>query len=591
MSSATPTVRDAFRQAVRRAVKSWNDFFFTPRDPTTLGLMRLCAGIFILYVHLVHTWDLYNLFGPDGWAEAPMVEDLRKNMPFQNPPTTEWEPWYNIVPPMDRQVRETFLLDWVQNLPTDAKQRRQVLLYLENLPLLDQQKDSEGLAYAEQLVIRQKLDTSSRATSSNYRLAEPHERQKLLDALTHEKLDATDLQLIPQHMHDWTLDQRQEARREVEAFIATLPKNPGDVAKIMLHLQFQALNPIRSLRPNDPRSELQRTLMFLTQEEDPNHADPHGPYLPNDEAKRREVLQYIARWNLDPRRTYGTGRYIWSAYFHVTDRDTMALVHVFFLVAMALFAAGLWTRITSVITWLGVLSYVNRNDLMVFGMDTMMNIACLYLMVGPSGAALSLDRWLEKRRAARELEKARREKRDTSEYEAILAGPRPSILAGFVTRLVQIHFCFIYAASGLAKLKGPAWWNHSAIWRTIVNPEFSPTVFQPYMWLMMQLSGMRWLAEIVMSIGAAYTLFLEIGFPFLVWRPTLRPFMLMAAILLHTGIAVFMGLTVFGLFMLVLLMAFIPPETVKRWLEVGDRKIRESVSGRQPAPSPAPVKV
>src|SRR5262249_35668436 len=81
MSSA-PTVQGTFRQTFQRAVKAWNDFFFTPRDPTTLGLMRICAGIFILYVHLAHTPDLYNLFAPDGWADATMVDDLRKNMPY-----------------------------------------------------------------------------------------------------------------------------------------------------------------------------------------------------------------------------------------------------------------------------------------------------------------------------------------------------------------------------------------------------------------------------------------------------------------------------------------------------------------------------
>jgi hypothetical protein len=37
-----------------------------------------------------------------------------------------------------------------------------------------------------------------------------------------------------------------------------------------------------------------------------------------------------------------------------------------------------------------------------------------------------------------------------------------------------------------------------------------------------------------------------------------------------------MGLTVFGLFMLVLVMSFIPPETVKRWLELGKTNQPES---------------
>ena len=31
-------------------------------------------------------------------------------------------------------------------------------------------------------------------------------------------------------------------------------------------------------------------------------------------------------------------------------------------------------------------------------------------------------------------------------------------------RLIQVHFCFIYLAAGLSKLKGDAWWNGFAFW-------------------------------------------------------------------------------------------------------------------------------
>ena len=94
MSSAAPTVQDAFRQGVRRAVKSWNDFFFTPRDPTTLGLMRVCAGIFILYVHLAHTPDLYNFFGPDGWADQAIP-------PFSTPARAATSPSLDVIAHMN----------------------------------------------------------------------------------------------------------------------------------------------------------------------------------------------------------------------------------------------------------------------------------------------------------------------------------------------------------------------------------------------------------------------------------------------------------------------------------------------------------
>ena len=40
--------------------------------------------------------------------------------------------------------------------------------------------------------------------------------------------------------------------------------------------------------------------------------------------------------------------------------------------------------------------------------------------------------------------------------------------------MFQVHFCFVYMSSGISKLKGPAWWNHSAAWMTLVNPEFGP---------------------------------------------------------------------------------------------------------------------
>ena len=45
--------------------------------------------------------------------------------------------------------------------------------------------------------------------------------------------------------------------------------------------------------------------------------------------------------------------------------------------------------------------------------------------------------------------------------------------AGLALRLIQVHFCFIYVAAGLSKLKGAAWWNGQAFWDVMVNPEFT----------------------------------------------------------------------------------------------------------------------
>src|SRR5262249_26253244 len=93
--------------------------------------------------------------------------------------------------------------------------------------------------------------------------------------------------------------------------------------------------------------------------------------------------------------------------------------------------------------------------------------------------------------------------------------------------------------------------------------------------------------ELVMSGGVAFTLGLGIGFAALVWNRNLRWVMIVAAVVLHVGIAVTMGLTTFGLMMLSLLLAFVPPSTV-HW--VSDRVVEQGARrlGLGPgAPPPA----
>jgi hypothetical protein len=65
-----------------------------------------------------------------------------------------------------------------------------------------------------------------------------------------------------------------------------------------------------------------------------------------------------------------------------------------------------------------------------------------------------------------------------------------------------------------------------------------------------------------LTAGAYYTLAVEIGFPFLVWQRRLRYPMIVAALLLHLGIGILMGLHLFSLIMATLVLSFVPPEDV-----------------------------
>jgi len=290
--------------------------------------------------------------------------------------------------------------------------------------------------------------------------------------------------------------------------------------------------------------------------------------LPGDRVERERILDYIERWGYDPRQLYDTGSYTWSIWFYVTDPGWMVVVHCVILVIMLMFTLGLCTRVTSVLTWLAALSYLQRSPLSLFGGDTMMIIMLLYLMIGPSGAALSLDRLIARWWAERQ---ARLAGRAAPVWEA----PRPMISARFALRLLQIHFCFIYFSAGTAKLLGGSWWNGQAIYYTMANYEFAPLHREYYRDMMRFLAEHRLLWEIVMEGGSYFTLFLELSFPFLVWNRRLRPLYVAGAFALHTAIALLMGLVTFSLLMATMVLAFVPGETMRRML-----------GWRQPRPQP-----
>jgi hypothetical protein len=293
----------------------------------------------------------------------------------------------------------------------------------------------------------------------------------------------------------------------------------------------------------------------------PDWQQPQAASLrPADPDEQARTAAYVQKWGVHPGMTYAQGTYAWSLWFHVSDPTAMLAIHAATLVVMALFTVGFCTRITSVLTWLAALSYIHRSPITLFGMDTMMNILLLYLMIGPSGAAMSVDRVLA---------------RCGWHWFALLgwgrftapATPEPLVSANLALRLMQVHYAIIYAAAGSAKLLGGAWWNGTALWWTAANYEFTALRYPIYAEALRWLCAHRWLWELLFSGGVMYTLLLQLSFPFLVWLPRWRWLMVSGAVLLHTGIALMMGLTGFGLLMLALVLSFAPAEAVRRLMD------------------------
>ncbi|HEY1860307.1 MAG TPA: HTTM domain-containing protein [Gemmataceae bacterium] len=300
--------------------------------------------------------------------------------------------------------------------------------------------------------------------------------------------------------------------------------------------------------------------------------DPYASLAGTSDTPERRA--YRLKWDIDPALLIDQGYQTWSIWFHVTDPIWMTIITIAMLVVMVLFTLGVCTRVTSALTWMSALFFIHRNTTILYGMDSIMSVLLLYLMIGPSGAALSVDRWLARRWKA---------KRTGQKVGGILDGaaPAPSVGANFALRLMQIHYCIIYFASGTSKLQGPAWWGGTALWFVYANPEFAPMHLRLYKEFVFYLADHLWVRETFLAVGAASTIVLELSLPFLIWIRRWRPYMIAAAVLLHAGIGVIMGLTTFSLLMLCLLLAFIPGEAVRRairlsvdWLRGEDLKAR-----------------
>jgi hypothetical protein len=350
-------------------------------------------------------------------------------------------------------------------------------------------------------------------------------------------MDAT-----PKFFLDLPDDQRHQLASEVRAFWQTLSEervqwaNPHrDRSYVITHF-FEII------------PESRRALLDFMLE------------LPADDGQRKARLDYIEYWNTDPTKTYRQGGAIFSMWFHVSDPTEMALIHLGVLILILLFTIGLFTRVTSVLVWLATVSYIHRTQQVLFGMDTMMNILLFYLMIGNSGAALSVDRLIARYRAVRAS--LRRSGTIDANTRAFLACPPPSMSAGLALRLIQVHFCFIYAAAGLSKLKGETWWNGRAFWDVVVNPEFTLMQYPWYENTLRWLISVKFIYHFITATAVWLTLFVEIAGPFLLWT-RLRWLMIFLATAMHAAIGILMGLNLFELLMIVMLLAFLPDRVVR----------------------------
>ena len=226
--------------------------------------------------------------------------------------------------------------------------------------------------------------------------------------------------------------------------------------------------------------------------------------------------------------------WIWSYLYYFDSPAALWTVHIAALIVLAMFTAGLFTRVTSVLVFLITLAHCHRMTGALFGLDQINLFLTMYLMLAPCGAMWSLDRWIARRRGQPDL-------------------PAPSTSVTVATRLLQLHLCVMYLFGGIDKAKGELWWDGSAVWFAIANLEYQSLNLT---WLVRQ----PWLIALLTHV----TLFWETFYPVLIWPRFTRPFFLAMAFAVHGGIALALGMKTFGLAMIIANLAFLSPELVQQ---------------------------
>lgn len=218
---------------------------------------------------------------------------------------------------------------------------------------------------------------------------------------------------------------------------------------------------------------------------------------------------------------------------------------------------GIRPRLASVIVFLGIWSFERRNPYIFNAGDGLVRILAIYVMLLPTGAALTFDRWRKDR---------------ASFWDAPMRSQ-------WGIRLMQVQVSVLYAATLWSKLRGTYWNDGTAVSYAVRLGDY----------IRLRVPEWIWNSEWIVNLLTYGTLAIEFSLAFLVWNRKARPWVLLAGVLLHVGIALSVQIGFFTMAILVSYLAFIPPETAERWIGVVRR--RRDRSGRAVTRKAAPAGV
>jgi len=243
--------------------------------------------------------------------------------------------------------------------------------------------------------------------------------------------------------------------------------------------------------------------------------------------------------------------YLWSI-----DSSVFLWVHQWLAIGLSFcLMIGLGTRIVAPLVWLMQLMFVHRLTGALYGLDQVTTMLAMYLMIAPAGSVWSVDAKLRRRFC----EPGQSEKHGSAAAWCrwLLPHDEPSVAANVATRLAQLHLCVIYLFGGLWKARGQLWWDGTALWFAASSYEY-------------QSNDLTWIGQYPIMFAALThaTVFWETFYCALIWPKKTRPLVLLMAVMVHGGIAIYLGMITFGLMMIVANAIFIEPDSLARRLPI-----------------------
>jgi hypothetical protein len=248
----------------------------------------------------------------------------------------------------------------------------------------------------------------------------------------------------------------------------------------------------------------------------------------------------------------------WSfLYLAGSSASLLSLLYWGSIGILVLFTLGIATRVTAVLTWVVVVSFL-ANPVTRYEADYLLVILAFYLMIG----YLFLGQFSRKLSPAERLLGPR----GTSIFGSLFGGERsaqvPSHAAGVAVRLLQVHFALVVVVTGFHKLQFARWWGGMALWFPLHPPlETTPADIRAEV-------ATKDTMFFFLSLAEYLILAWQIGFPLFAWRKSLRLVLLGGAAVGWLGCIFLIRQPLYGPFFVIASLSYLTPE---EWRWIGDR--------------------